>query len=469
MTESLPIQLLSPLGPELMKILQKKEDPSATKKKAVGQKKRRIVTVMQAIERTPPPASASKITPIASAEANAKADACVEAAAAVEAANLESTLSGIDKMLSNMAAEETAAAVEKVMAIVPDKGKKIADATSEEKDFDLGNWSVKNYPSLKKKELHEYGISCGYQPGAMLFGGIDEGALGCIRDHAGAKIIDTLSKSVGFPKLEADISGYRRQHIIDSLFFSNFKIKFCCLNFFYFCDEAMFSDVGLPLQSMLLSKALRMQQDLEDKKNEIIIEGLESKIKDYEATLEKKDFLLQAIEGSLVELQTENARLTEELLQAQEILKKNSECFEQEKQELQAKCKVKADNNTRRWESLKELRNKCLEFGSRCVQRLKKVFSSVEVSFEDITPSAEYIPNTFDHIENEVDALDEVIAGHSDFCALLASRGTATTFMKAGCMHAKMVNRPTCSLSPTDLVDIPNEAWSIGNRFITQI
>jgi hypothetical protein len=53
---------------------------------------------------------------------------------------------------------------------------------------------------------------------------------------------------------------------------------------------------------MLLSKALRMQQDLEDKKNEIIIEGLESKIKDCEASLEKKDFLLQATEGSLAEL-----------------------------------------------------------------------------------------------------------------------------------------------------------------------
>jgi hypothetical protein len=231
----------------------------------------------------------------------------------------------------------------------------------------------------------------------------------------------------------------------------------------------MFSDVGLSLQSMLLSKALRMQQDLEDKKNEIIIEGLESKIKDYEATLEKKDFLLQAIEGSLVELQTENARLTEELLQAQEILKKNLECFEQEKQELQPKCKVEADNNMMLRESLKELRNKCLEFGSRCVQRLKKVFSSVGASSEDITPSIEYIPNTFDHIENEVDALDEMIARHSDFCALLASRGTATTFMKAGCMHAKTINIPTFSMSPTDLVDIPSEAWSIGNRFITQI
>jgi hypothetical protein len=32
MTESLPIKLLSPLGPELMKLLQKKDEPSATKR-----------------------------------------------------------------------------------------------------------------------------------------------------------------------------------------------------------------------------------------------------------------------------------------------------------------------------------------------------------------------------------------------------------------------------------------------------
>jgi hypothetical protein len=43
---------------------------------------------------------------------------------------------------------------------------------------------------------------------------------------------------------------------------------------------------------MLLSKALRMQHDLEDKKHEVIIEGLESKIKDQTTALEKKDFEL---------------------------------------------------------------------------------------------------------------------------------------------------------------------------------
>jgi hypothetical protein len=130
MTESLPIKLLSPLGPELTKLLQKKGEPSATKEKADSLTKRRIVNVMQAIERTPPLASASKIAPIASVEATAEAETSTEAAAAAKAANLESTLSGIDKLLSNMAAEETAAATEKVMAAVPDKGKKITDAAS---------------------------------------------------------------------------------------------------------------------------------------------------------------------------------------------------------------------------------------------------------------------------------------------------------------------------------------------------
>jgi hypothetical protein len=42
-------------------------------------------------------------------------------------------LSGIDKLLLDMAAEGTAAAAEKVMAAVPDKGKKIVDAASEKR------------------------------------------------------------------------------------------------------------------------------------------------------------------------------------------------------------------------------------------------------------------------------------------------------------------------------------------------
>jgi hypothetical protein len=118
---------------------------------------------------------------------------------------------------------------------------------------------------------------------------------------------------------------------------------------------------------------------------------------------------------------------------------------------------------------LKELQDKCVDFGNRCVQRLKQVFNSVGASSEKFNPSVEDLPGTFEHIEGEVDALDEVIAGHGDFCALLASRGTAVAFIKTGCTHGKIINRPNFSLSPTDLNDIPSLARSIGNRFITQI
>jgi hypothetical protein len=89
----------------------------------------------------------------------------------------------------------------------------------------------------------------------------------------------------------------------------------------------------------------------------------------------------------------------------------------------------------------------------------------VGASSEKFEPSVEDLPSTFEHIE----ALDEVIAGHVDFCDLLASRGTVVAFMKAGCTHEKIVNRPNFNLSPADLTDIPSLARSIANRFITQI
>jgi hypothetical protein len=189
---------------------------------------------------------------------------------------------------------------------------------------------------------------------------------------------------------------------------------------------------------------------------------LEKKIKDHEASLEKKDFLLQTMEGSLAEAQAEVARLNDELL-------RKSESFEQKNKNFDAKLEVEVEKSSNLQKSLKELQNKCLNFGNRCVQRLRQVFNSVGASSDKFEPSVEDLPSTFKHIESEVEALDEVIAGHGVFCALLASHGTAVAFMKAGCMDGKIVNRPNFSLSPADLADIPSLARSIGNRFITQI
>jgi hypothetical protein len=213
------------------------------------------------------------------------------------------------------------------------------------------------------------------------------------------------------------------------------------------------------VQSMLLSKALKMQQDLEDKKHEVIIENLESKIKDQSVALEKKYFELQTTEGLLAEAEAKIVELNTKLLS-------QSQSFEQEKHKLNAKFEAEIQKNSDLKKSLTGLQNKCLEFSNRCIQRLKQVFYSVGASSEKFNPSTEDLPGAFEHIEGEIDDLDEVIAGHGDFCALIASRGTAVAFLKSGCEHGKVVNRPNFSLSPADLDNIPNLARSIANRFI---
>jgi hypothetical protein len=128
-------------------------------------------------------------------------------------------MSKTDKIISDVAVEKEAAAE------MSDKGKKAKEISSEEADYDLRHLGGQQLSGEDVAELKDFAINCGSQPGSMLFGGVDEEVIGCIRDRAGAKIIGTLSKSIGFPKLESDISCYRRQHIIWSMFYSNFKVS----------------------------------------------------------------------------------------------------------------------------------------------------------------------------------------------------------------------------------------------------
>jgi hypothetical protein len=109
-----------------------------------------------------------------------------------------------------MAIEEAATAAEEAMATVPEIEKEIAEDASEEENFNFQNLIGQELSKAEKEELRDYAISCGYEPGALLFGGVDNKSLGYLRDRTRAKVIGTLSKSIGFPKLENDISRYRR-------------------------------------------------------------------------------------------------------------------------------------------------------------------------------------------------------------------------------------------------------------------
>jgi hypothetical protein len=119
---------------------------------------------MHAIERTLPLASASRIMPVASTEAETTVEAgtTAEAATAAEDANLMTTMSGIGKLISDMVAEEAVATTEEIVAPVPSKDKEVADTSSKVKEFKLQYLGGQELSEAEKEELEEYAKSYGY-------------------------------------------------------------------------------------------------------------------------------------------------------------------------------------------------------------------------------------------------------------------------------------------------------------------
>jgi hypothetical protein len=117
MTDSPPFKLLSSLGSELAKFLQKRGQPSTTEEKVKEQKKRRIVNVMQAIERTLPSASAAKTMTATGAEAKAKA-----AVEAKDASEVKASMPDIDRLILDVIKEVT---IDGDIATAPDKEREI--------------------------------------------------------------------------------------------------------------------------------------------------------------------------------------------------------------------------------------------------------------------------------------------------------------------------------------------------------
>jgi hypothetical protein len=72
-------------------------------------------------------------------------------------------------------------------------------------------------------------------------------------------------------------------------------------------------------------------------------------------------------------------------------------------------------------------------------------------------------------VEGEVGAFDEVMKGQGDFYALVAARRTTSIFEKARCSYLKAMNKPNFNISVDDLAAVSTNAFSMGNKFITQI
>jgi hypothetical protein len=124
-----------------------------------------MVNIMQAIEQTSSLASAEKTIVPANAEGTARAEANE---ATPEIDNLTTTMSEIDRLISDVVPEKNVAETS------TNKGKKTEETSSEDKNFDLRQLGGQKLSEEDISELKEFVISCGYQPRSMLFDGVDK-------------------------------------------------------------------------------------------------------------------------------------------------------------------------------------------------------------------------------------------------------------------------------------------------------
>jgi hypothetical protein len=100
-----------------------------------------MINVMQAIEQTPPSASVAKVAMSVDTEDTAGA----------EAEELATTKSEINRLISDVVTEDN-------IATTLDKGKRIEDASSEDKDFDLRHLGGQELSKEDKSELRVFYI-----------------------------------------------------------------------------------------------------------------------------------------------------------------------------------------------------------------------------------------------------------------------------------------------------------------------
>jgi hypothetical protein len=130
MIEPIPFTMLSHLRLDLTSVLQSKETAPTAEGKLRGQKKRWMMNVMQAIEQTPPPASADKAIIPVNAEDTAR----------VAADNLATTMSEIDRLIPDLVAEKD------VVATPSDKGKELKIPLQKIIISTFGTWVANNFP-----------------------------------------------------------------------------------------------------------------------------------------------------------------------------------------------------------------------------------------------------------------------------------------------------------------------------------
>jgi uncharacterized phage infection (PIP) family protein YhgE len=164
-----------------------------------------------------------------------------------------------------------------------------------------------------------------------------------------------------------------------------------------------------------MQKALKLQQESEDRKNELLVNNLENKVKDLENLLEEKNSKIKAIEADLAKAHLHNENqiiqishqnkqlegLSKELEKERLTFKDIVSRYEHEAEELKQKVKAEVEKSSKLCKAFRVLRDTCFGFTTRCSSRLREIFNLVEAASKDVNHAADNIPKAVEYVEKK--------------------------------------------------------------------
>jgi hypothetical protein len=209
--------------PEILSPLTEATLPKVQKASAATPKRRRMANVLHVVLETTKALSPTPTKKVAPTEAKSQAETKTRQAEAEDTQVQAETEAGpsVPTETEPAAPEEKATeqtAPEKIEIPAP-------EALIENVDYIFRHASGKKLSEEENLEARHYARKLKYPKGALVFNGSSEDDfLYCLPDNKEISICQEIGRSIGFPKLEDDLSILLKDDLADSLAYNNIKV-----------------------------------------------------------------------------------------------------------------------------------------------------------------------------------------------------------------------------------------------------
>jgi hypothetical protein len=221
-----------------------------------------------------------------------------------------------------------------------------------------------------------------------------------------------------------------------------------------------------------LSNALRAQKNAEDESSQIALGNLRSKVIKLRNEAAKKDKILLSlvdrVKISEANLATQSEAHRAEIEDLKKKLAEKNEDFEvaKAKQEISEWTSTRLQNNI---DELRESKERYYKKSLDCAKKLKDSFAKVGAYSSEQKFIRGEPEGIIEWRNKEVEAFDEILSDHGDFCTFAGAKWVAAILEKSGCEHVKAATETEAVFSVENTKDPSAEATLMGGKFYSNV